>query len=228
MEECSDYIQLLTTHRDKLIVTSDLFNEATKVAQVLCTHRWTRDLFLDEETQKKHGIEILYQFKIKYVYNNLVCKSKIDIVIVDHANKLIIPWDIKTGSDYPRTFIRSGIYKYRYCYQGVLYREGLKAFIKKIDALKDYKIGLFGFVYISRAKPVYPVKVRISEYLHEQIRDSGVDNSTYELLSLNEIVEATNFYVAKADEGTPMVEPLDLYDSSGEIILGPVSKEYPF
>lgn len=220
IENCGTYIKLLTENKDKLIVTTDMLQEAIRVADVFSTHRWTKHLFADKTEQEKLGVEILYQLKIKYIYDDLLFKSKIDIVYVDHKKKTITPYDIKTGSDLPRSFASYSIYKYKYCYQAVLYREGLEAFIEEIEPFKGYKVENFKFVYVSRLKPTYPVIVEVPDRIHHHIRDVGMTNGTYEILALADILEAVHSYMEDITNGKTDIEPYDIATNEGQLMLG--------
>lgn len=226
LENCKSYVDLLTKNKDKLIITTEMFNEATKVAMVFTTHKWTRNLFAPGLEQVHRNFEILYQFKIKYAYKDLLCKSKIDILFIDHNKKVIMPIDVKTGTDTWRQFVRSAIYKYRYCYQAVLYKEGLKSFVNKIKEFKDYEIDDFRFVYVNRLKPIYPVVVKIDEVLHEEIKIMGIHNDLYDLLSLNEIMTDIAAYMKDIDEGKTTFDPFELRETNGEYVIEPTTKYF--
>jgi hypothetical protein len=216
LDNCRSYIELLTTHKDQIIVSTDLFNEATLVAQTFSTHPWTKALFIDEKTQKRNNVEVLYQFKIKYVYEGVQCKSKFDILVVNHNNKVITPVDIKTGSDLPRHFIKTAIFKYKYCYQECLYTEGLKVFIKNIEELKDYTVGDFRFAYVSRLRPAYPIIAKVGELLHNVIKTIGISTDLYELPALDEIMDSIHIYMKDVEEGKTTFEPYELRAKNGE------------
>lgn len=219
LDNCVSYIELIKTSKDKIIVSSAIFEEATKIAAVFTGHRWTRDLFMSEVEQKANNIEIIYQYKIKYIVDNILFKSMLDVVVIDHANKIIYPYDIKTGTDYPRVFLRSAVYRYKYMYQAALYRMGLELFIKGIPELEDYEIGNFRFVYVSRIKPNYPVILLINEDIQESFINNGLYSDRYELPSVNEIIWALKHYMTRIELGDTVLEPIDLYRADGEYTL---------
>jgi hypothetical protein len=219
INECGDYLELLLTSEDKLIVTTNMFNEASKVAEVFSSHRWSEDLFMSKADQVRNHMEIYYQFKIRYVFEDVRCKSKIDIVVIDHDLKTISPYDIKTGSDLPVTFIKEALYKYKYGYQGVMYRDGLKNFIKGIPALKDYSVDNFRFVYVSRLRPTYPIILKMGDACHQEFRDFGIESPLYDIPALMDVFEAITFYMKQLDEGKPINNPYPLIASLGEVII---------
>jgi hypothetical protein len=229
ISECSDYIKLLIDNREKIIVTTDIFNEAVMMAELIKSHRWSKNLFLSESQQEKDQIELYYQYKIKYLFENMQCKSKLDIIKIDHDLKLISPYDIKTGTDLPIVFVRDALFKYRYCYQGCLYREGLEAFIKKTDTFKDYSIDVFRFVYISRLRPDYPIILQMSDSFHNEVRTLGVETDNYVIPSLEETFEAIDYYFKQIDLGEIPTEPYYLIGTEGEQVMkSTINSSRPF
>ena len=210
IENGVEYLKLITEHKDKLIVTVDVFNEAMNIAEVFRTHKWTKELFMSKQEQEENNIELYYQFKIKYIYEDLWFQSKLDIVKIDHDFKIISIYDIKTGIDAPRMFTRSALYKYKYIYQSVLYNEGMDAFISNISSLRNYSLDNFRFIYISRLKPTYPIILQISQEAHMEILNTGIDDRSYFLPSLTDITEAVQFYVKEIDEGKIPTIPRDI------------------
>jgi len=228
LENCIEYISLLTTHADKLIVSTDMFNEATNISQTLMTHRWTKHLFMSKKEQLENHIEIIYQYKIKYIYKGLQCKSKIDILVIDHDAKTITLYDVKTGIDYPQTFATQSLFKYKYCYQAALYTEGFKIFKKKMLNLAEYKLEDFRFVYISRLKPTYPIKLRITPAFHNQIVSTGIEGNTYSIPALNDLCVEVEYYLKEMDAGNMPTEPMELVLTDGELDVVSVDGYLPF
>lgn len=218
LDNCKSYIDLIKSSENKLIISSDFFNEATLNANVFLTHRWTSHLFMSEVEQKANNIEILYQYKIKYLFLDILFKSMLDVVLINHTEKIIYPYDLKTGSDYPRTFLTNAVYKYKYMYQAALYKEGLQLFIESIPEFAGYKVADFRFVYVSRLKPLYPVILTINPELHYSFMELGLDFK-YNLRSVREIVNALKYYLNKIESGSIKLEPYDLDLNNGEYEL---------
>jgi len=227
IEECSDYIETLSENKDKIIISPDTFNEATQLASVLMTHRWTKHLFMSERDQERNNVELYYQYKVKYIFESLQCKSMLDIIFIDHDKMTVSPYDIKTGTDLPEYFASSTIFKYKLIYQACLYREALKAFCSKISEFKDYDVEPFRFVYISRLRPYYPKIVKIDDSFHDEIKSSGVTVGLYDLPSLLEIFEAADYYISQLDKGEIPLEPWYLTMYNGEETIKR-TRLYPF
>lgn len=225
IDNCSDYLDVLTKHAGKLIVDSKTYLEANAMADMLKKHKWTKELFMDEKEQLANHLEIFYQYKISYIYENIQCKSMIDILVVDHDARLILPYDLKTGSDTPRNFIRNALYKYRYGYQGVLYLEGLKKFIAQHEEFKDYEIDTFKFIYVSRLTPTFPITLEMNKDCHKEFKEVGIDNLLYHIPSLNFIMEETEYYMNIINEGEIPTIPYEI-DLNGGMVSAGVSDYY--
>jgi hypothetical protein len=224
LSECGDYLDVLLNHKDQLIISTNTHKEAEKVAQLLRTHKWTKELFMSKREQEKQNIEIYYQYKIKYIYKGIVCKSKIDIVLVDHEHKLIYLYDLKTGSDHWRTFYRKSIYKYGYVYQAALYREGFTMFLNKHEEFKDYKILEFCFVYVNRLDPTFPVKVVIDESTELETIVYGKCDDFY-LPPMNDLFVEAKSYMDDLDMGLQPTEPYELSLVEGELTLKSTNRD---
>jgi len=227
IKECSNYIETLVKNKDKIIISPEIFNEATQIASTLMTHKWTKYLFMSEKDQERNNIELYYQYKIKYIFESMQCKSMLDIISIDHDMMTISPYDVKTGTDLPEYFASSTIFKYKYIYQACLYREALKAFCSKIPKFKDYDIEPFRFIYISRLRPYYPKIVKIDDSFHYEIRSSGVTVGSYDLPSLLEIFKAADYYLSQIDRGEIPLEPWYLATYNGEETIKR-TKIYPY
>jgi hypothetical protein len=228
INECGDYLDLLCESRkdNKLVVSSNTYNEATLIAQTLTTHPWTKELFYTKEQQKEKHVELYYQYKIKYIYNNVMCQSKIDILQVDYDLKLISLYDIKTGSDLPREFVKSALLRYKYGYQAVLYNEGFDAFIAKYPAFKEYDLDQFRFVYVSRLRPTYPIIIRLDDACHNEFKEIGVETELYSLPALDELFEEADYYIQKINNGEIVTEPYELQSTWGEVVVTSKRKNY--
>jgi len=225
-EECTSYIVLLTEHKGKIIVSTELMLEATKIAEVLRTHSWTKHLFLSEKDQIADNIEILYQYKIKYIYDGIQCKSKLDIIIVDHDQQVIYPFDLKTGHDPFRVFANHALYKYKYGYQGVLYKEGLDKFIKSHTEFEGYDVDNFKFIYISRQSPTFPIILEMTERCHVEFRDIGVKNLMYDIPPIGDLMEEAEYYISLINEDKIPDLPYSLIHDSGLIRTEGITKPY--
>ena len=148
----SEYYNIIRS--GKTVVTEDDWSDAAEMVRIVKTDEYLSQHFNVSSTDKK---EFIYQaqFKIDYMASTGMIELKImpDMLEVDHENKTIQPWDIKTsgmpGFDWFEHFV-----KMRYDLQAQLYTDVLFFFIQKTPEYKDYKILPYLFMDISRTDKV--------------------------------------------------------------------------
>lgn len=122
----------------------------TTIVQSLQTHPISEDLFNFDEFNK----EIFYQFPIYFEYEGVEMKALLDIVIIDHINKEVSIYDIKTIGDEVINFYKS-YSRNRYDIQAVTYSEAMRYYLDK-NGMFNYKIKPFSFVVESTVNPGNP------------------------------------------------------------------------
>lgn len=141
------YYNALILGKDKNIVDASMVMKANQIVNQLQSNPFTKKYFIPEND----SIEIKFQVPIIWKANILdlitdstlevVFKGIIDILYIDHHNKLIYVFDIKTGSE---GFFKS-FWKFKYYLQGSMYTEGvLEVFGEQFP---DYNIIPAKFVY---------------------------------------------------------------------------------
>src|SRR5574343_364863 len=106
-----NYINETLAAKGKIVISSDTLINAEHCANVLKTHPYTADLFVETD-----DIEILYQASLLYPFKKTKGKARLDLIRVDHKNKIIYPYDIKRGSKLPSKFEES-LYEFKYYLQ---------------------------------------------------------------------------------------------------------------
>ncbi len=107
-----DYFQLQLDNSCKTVVEVSLVDKAKKIAGMILTDPFTKDLF------ENGDIEYYPKLSIEWLYKNekgreIKCKSEVDMLHVDHFNKTIYLRDIKTNYDnesFEMTYLRFGYY----------------------------------------------------------------------------------------------------------------------
>jgi len=156
LSEGRDYYKARIAAINKIPVSNFDFKEAMELCKEITQGMWTKNIF---GIKGKEGVEFLYQQKMKYTHEmwNLYgpsgkfidLKAMIDIIIVDHNNKIIIPFDIKTTSSSLYNFKKS-FYKYRYDIQAQLYNYILEKKCVNDDYFKDFSLLDIRFIVASR------------------------------------------------------------------------------
>jgi hypothetical protein len=178
------YIKESLDARGKIIVSQDVLDAANHCADVLLHHEFTRDLF-----QEREGVEVLKQAKIVFKFHGTTLKAMLDLLIVDHNNKTISPFDIKTGVELPTEF-DIAYHKYRYYLQATLY---LLA-VQSLNLEENYTILPFKFIYISKKLPDVPVIYSVPESLLAEYTYGWRTDAGYRRKGLLELIEDYRFY----------------------------------
>lgn len=146
-ENGDTYYNICNVINNKKIISQDDYNDACYCVDALKTSSTTNHIFVDNPFEE--GIERLFQLKLKFEYNGVPYRSMMDVTKVDHKNKTIQIYDLKTSSHFEDEFVQSFM-KYNYWIQSVLYWHNLKENISKDDYFKDFKLLPFKFVVINR------------------------------------------------------------------------------
>lgn len=137
---------LLASKGKKIIDIEDLF-KVNQIVNTLQNNPFTKKYFVAED-----GIELVFQPRILWDidYTSLLdgksksvqAKSVLDIIRIDHKNKIIQPLDIKTGGE---GFMKS-YWRYKRYLQGSMYHMAL---VKELDDAfaDDYTIENFRFIF---------------------------------------------------------------------------------
>jgi len=162
-----NYVSKLRDNPGKIVVVPDVYLKALKTAECVRNHRFTSLLFREQPYLRANGIDVLFQYKIRYSLYGLEWKSKIDCIIINHRTKSINLIDFKTGSDYWFSFPNHNFMRYKYYLQAELYTRGFLEFIAQpniMQHMNDYRVSNFVFVYISRLEPQMPVPFTLSTH----------------------------------------------------------------
>ncbi|MFW6225404.1 MAG: PD-(D/E)XK nuclease-like domain-containing protein [bacterium] len=186
---------------DKLAINQDTWDKANELKNILKTHKFTRKIF-------DRGLnQVVYVFEIE----GIKYKIRLDKLIIDDANKIVKPFDLKTGAFYGTQF-ETIFYKLRYYLQQSLYQLGVLHYIT--NNLPDYKLDDFKFIYISTTEPYpYPVIYKMSEKWADLGYNGFTQRGRYHK-GIKELTEELLFYQKVTKEFDRHV-----YISEGEVQL---------
>ena len=143
----SDYFEAMHNVGNRTIVSNDLYQEVLATVSALKTQPQTAKYLQIPESDS--SVEALYQTKFVTILDGLEVKCMFDLILVNHARKLIIPVDLKTSSmmeyDFPKKYLEN-----RYDLQARLYCRILKNIISNDDYFKDFTITDFRFMVINK------------------------------------------------------------------------------
>lgn len=136
----ADYYKVLRNNVGKDVITQKQMQLSEKLVGILKAHWVTRRLF---SSQSKSGLDVINQFPFVFEYKGFQFKILIDKVLIDHNNKKIYIFDLKTTYatfQYERNFLDLGYY-----FQLGLYTYGMSKWIVEKNYTK-YTIEPLKFV----------------------------------------------------------------------------------
>lgn len=179
---------------DKQVISNSQYSLITKIVESLKTNRFTRKYFENTIGTK---VDKHLQLEIYWEYKGEKCKSKLDLVIVDHENKEIHPIDIKTTGNSVFSFDSSAL-KWGYHWQAAFYSSALYWLINKSNdkywnKLKDYRILQFKFIVESSKYPGMPLIYECSEKFLRGGIDGFFNNGKW-YKGFIELIDEYNWY----------------------------------
>lgn len=137
-------VEALQANKDNKILISmenDILSDT--LVQRIKEHPQTSYLFTSED---RKDIEVKFQVEIYTTIFGAYAKALLDFIVIDHVDKTITPYDLKS---YEGKFL-SNFYKYKYYYQAGWYSLLLEN-IKKEWGLDDYTVERFHFLAVDKS-----------------------------------------------------------------------------
>jgi hypothetical protein len=163
--EGKQYYDALQTAGDKKILdVTDMF-KANQMVAALKANPFTKKYFIAED-----GVELLFQFPITWTIGineigtgkirAVNAKSVLDVIRIDHKNKIIQPIELKTGAE---GFFKS-FWRWKRYLQGSMYHNAvLDLFWENAPVGEDYKIENIKFVYADTNLILPPIIYNMTE-----------------------------------------------------------------
>lgn len=146
-EKGNEYYTLLTLAGDKTILSTSTYNEVMQAVDSLKSSEATKWYFAEDNPFE--SIERLYQLKFKATFDKIEYRCMSDLLVVDHANKIVYPCDLKTSSHTEWDFYKSFI-DWSYHIQARLYWRIIRANMDKDELFKDYKLDDYRFIVVNK------------------------------------------------------------------------------
>lgn len=186
-EKCGEYYNMCLLAKDKTVVTQELYNDTIACVDALKDAEATEWYF--REDNPFDNVERLYQLKFKGEYEGIPVRCMMDLCVVLHDEKRIIPVDLKTSFkkeyDFPKSFI-----EWKYYIQATLYWEILKQNLAKDDYFKDFKLEDYRFIVVSNGSRV-PLVWKFNQT--QNVGDTILGESHYR--NWREIVKELDYYL---------------------------------
>lgn len=195
-----DYLKFLKSSKNKIIITIEEHEDVQQAVNILKEHLFTKNIFNSD-----NGLTHYNQLAVGFKYKGFRYKILLDKVIVDHKNKIVYPFDLKTQGDSLFSFRRK-IKKYRYDIQSSLYKHGLQQLFIDYE-IKDFKDIVYSFL---EKKPL----IYNMSYYHDISRDGYVHDKNFYKGWL-QLSSDFKWHVK-----TDLWEyPKEVYDNNGEVYI---------
>lgn len=201
-----DFLKAHYNSKDKVIVGTDDYARAEELVNILLTHDYSKELFIESDTQTT-----LYQYPIKFEYEGFILRGILDFLRIDHKNKTIRPIDLKTGKD-DAEFFSSAFIKFRYDLQEAVYTLAFDHICKDLS-LEGYTLLPFQFLYISRYEKT-PIIYEVPEKWHIASKQGYTLNGRH-IKGLFELIDDIKWHWDNKIFDKSRV----LYDSKGKLML---------
>lgn len=138
-----DYIKSIKLSTVKKVLSNNMKNKLDEIKIKLMDHKIARELLFDKEEwmySSSNEVDTHNEFPIMWTYPGGVdCKSMLDRIIIDHANKIIKIVDLKTTSSFKE--FREKFNDYSYYRQMAFYWLAIKSYFKEsnLQGFDDYK-----------------------------------------------------------------------------------------
>lgn len=146
--ECEKYFSALLDSIGKTVITAQQYKEANKIAEELKSNEFTSEIINAISTNDLHVFNQLEIYTYYKAHNGvkIPVKGALDKVIIDHSNRTVYPYDLKTSSSL-NEFIGSYI-KYRYYRQASYYSNLLRSWMVE-QGIGNYRLADFKFIVAS-------------------------------------------------------------------------------
>lgn len=196
----------------KIILPGNEYEEVMNSLSLIQANPYLNKYFFPVEEH----IEILKQVPIYFKYKGEECKALLDGIYIDHLNKIIRPYDLKTTAFPVRSFLDGSYLTFGYYRQAAFYSTALGLEGSPVKKLieEGYTVDRFRFIVAeSKLKSTHPA---ICYVIDEKDIESGLKGGTINGKYYKGIDELLAEYVYYRDTDSWTL-PLDLITNQGEI-----------
>jgi hypothetical protein len=207
------YMATRGTDKEKIIVSKDEYETVLKCKELILANEFIEQYFV----AKGIGQEILRQVPIYFRYMEEDCKALLDGVLIDHRQRTIQPYDLKTTGksvyDFPKSYLQYGYYR-----QGAFYTHAICSETSPVYQYLSEGYTLLDFIFIvveTKLSSSHPAVIfRTAPRDRECGLSGGYIGKRY-YKGINDLIADYKFY--KSNDYWDL--PRDLYENKGEILL---------
>lgn len=148
---CAQTYNIMFLAKGKECVSTENMSKAMRCVNALKSHELIGE-YLAKDSFANPGIEHYYQLKFKTERNGIPLKCMADLIIVDHNNKTVQPFDLKTTGHPEHQFYKSFI-KWGYWIQAQLYWYIIRKTMDADEQYKDYELLDYKFLVVYTEDP---------------------------------------------------------------------------
>ena len=148
IEKGEELYNMMFLSDDKTILTTEQYDKVQACVNALRNSEATGSLFADVSPFES-DIEKLYQLKFKSTHNGVDYRGMLDLTIVNHLDKIIYPYDLKT-TGHPEYQFYESFLKWGYQCQARLYTRLIEDAIKDDPYFKDFTVETFKFIVVNK------------------------------------------------------------------------------
>jgi hypothetical protein len=208
-KEGNAYFVSLIESTNKLVLDVLTYERVVNTCNILRRHEFSCNIFAVEEEVETH-----FQFAIIWYIRNKKCKSLLDVLKIDHKNKIIYPIDLKTTYDHILGFEKNYI-KFRYPIQESFYTDAVHYWKNNIAVhLKDYEVAPFEFVIVQNINFAKPL-IYTSTQASYNVGKFGGKYKGKKVKGYLELIGDRDWHL----ENQKFDYPKEIYDNNGRVRL---------
>ena len=177
-EEFWNYLKCKYDTVNKTVITSKEYEDSKEIIHILKTHKYSKHILIND-------YENISQLKFSIKYRKFKINGILDLISIDHKNKIVYFTDLKTGKN-PAIEFEESFIKWRYYFQGAIYCLAFFEICKTLG-LKDYKLAPFQFLYISKSDKT-PLLFKMTEKWIKAAMN-GFSINRYKFKGINELID---------------------------------------
>ena len=163
---------------NKTVITTKEFHEAMDIVSILKEHEYSKDILYNDHDN-------YHQFRIEFEYKKFTIRGIIDILTIDHVNKMVYITDLKTGKN-PAIEFEDSFIKWRYYFQGAIYTLASEQILRALG-IRDYKLEKFQFLYISKSDKTPLVYKMTDKWISAAMNGFHINRYVYK--GINELID---------------------------------------
>lgn len=211
--EAVEYYVSTSTTKGKIVLSKDEYESVEKAKELVLASPFAFNYF----TKHLMWEELLHQVPIYFDYRGFECKALLDGVKLDHKNKTIHPFDLKTTGknvfDFEDSFIHYGYYR-----QCALYEQALYSPSSPVKDLLEEGYKMDDFVFIVVETKLSSANPAIIYRTTPHARKVGLEGGLYggkKVKGVHQLMDELSWHM-KTDNWT---YPKEVFENRGVIEL---------